>query len=164
MYGLLNQRHLADVATEVCDCLGYGANGTARDILMETAGAETIFGTYKDETKFAGMGITQFDKSPFYDVRTRASVSDRKRIEEYFNIDIDLVDWKDLRYNPLLAMLFTRLKYKKITAEIPETLMGRAEYWKEHYNTKLGKGTTSKYLAASKHYGRLSEISEIRYG
>lgn len=162
MYGLINQRHLQDIITEVCKCLGYGSNNAAHKLLLETAGAETNFGTYEDPTIYAGMGITQIDKNPFYDIRQRCSQEDRKRVLDYFGIDIQLVNWDDLRYNPLLAMIFTRLKYKKIPEEIPADVNGRAIYWKEFYNSKLGKGTPEKYLAIVKKYDRLIKAENLR--
>lgn len=149
MYGLVKPSHLKDIAIDVCDCLGNGTNNNAVFLLMETAGAETGKGTIKDESIGAGMGITQFDKMPFYDVKDRCRDSDKQKLKEYFDIDIDLVEWEDLRYNPLLAMIFTRLKYKKIPEPIPRTTETRAYYWKQHYNTKAGKGTYEHYMQAN---------------
>lgn len=64
----------------------------------------------------------------------------------YFGIDIELVEWEHLRYNPLLAMLFTRLKYKLIPELVPKSIEARARYWKMFYNSKAGKGTVEHYL------------------
>lgn len=149
MYGLINETHLEDIAQSVCDCLGYGANYNADKLLLETAGAETLKGKLKDPTKYAGMGITQFDKMPFQDVKDRVRSIDKIKVNNYFDIDLDLVEWEHLRYNPLLAMIFTRLKYKKIKEVIPKSLSGRAMYWKDHYNTLLGKGTVKHYIEAN---------------
>lgn len=145
-YGLVSINHLSDIAESICECLGYGSNKTAPALLIETAGAETHFGTYKDTTLFAGMGITQFDALPFQDVKDRVSLKDKKKIKDHFDIDIDLVEWEHLRYNPLLCFIFTRLKYKKIPDAIPDTLEDRARYWKKWYNSYAGKGTIEHYL------------------
>jgi hypothetical protein len=45
-----------------------------------------------------------------------------------------------------LAVLFARLHYFRVAAPVPHTLMEQAAYWKEYYNTRLGKGTPMKYL------------------
>lgn len=153
-YGLLNQENLNDIVTKVVDCLGNGANNTAHDLLLETTGAETIRGTFYDATKGAGMGISQFDKMPFYDVKNRISRANKLKVFEYFGIHLDWVEWEDLRYNPLLAMIFTRLKYKLIKEEIPKDLLGRAKYWKKFYNTyhPNAKGTIEHYIESNRKF------------
>ena len=145
-YGLVHKNDLEIIAIKVCECLGNGANGKAVDLLLETAGAETGRGLTKDLTLGAGMGITQIDKLPFQDIKDRCRKEDRVRIYDFFNIDIDLVEWEHLRYNPLLCMIFTRLKYKKIPNIIPTSLYDRADYWKIFYNTEEGKGTVAHYI------------------
>ena len=148
-YGLTHKSDLRIMCMQVCECLGNGANSAAVDLLLETAGAETGRGTTKDLTIGAGMGITQIDQAPFEDIKTRCRKEDRVRIYDFFNIDIDMVEWEHLRYNPLLCFIFTRLKYKKIPALIPKKFDDRADYWKVHYNTVAGKGTVSHYIYAN---------------
>lgn len=122
------------------------------DILVETACAETAAGTLKDPTRYAGMGLTQFDKIPFQDVVRRTRESNKAAVFEHFGVDLDDVHWEELRHNPMLALIMTRLKYKLIPAPIPKSLEGRAAYWKEHYNTEAGKGTVKHYIEAVNHY------------
>jgi hypothetical protein len=45
-----------------------------------------------------------------------------------------------------MACLFARLHYLRINAPIPADLAGQAAYWKQHYNTKRGKGTPQQYI------------------
>jgi len=149
-YGLTYATDLFDLANEVCESLGRGSNGKAVDLLVETVGAETIHGTLKDPTVYAGLGLTQFDKMPFQDVKDRCRESDKQNLKESFNIDIDLVEWEHLRYNPFLALIFTRLKYKKVPEAIPKTLEDRARYRKKYYNTEAGKGTSEHYIKANR--------------
>jgi len=152
MYGLVSYRQLTDTVKAVCDVLGHGSNNNAVPLLMETAKAETHLGKTRDTTKYAGMGITQFDKIGFDDVLARVSFSDVAIIREKMGIELSWVKWEDLRYNILLAFLFTRLKYKKIPEAIPTTMEARAIYWKQHYNSyaKNAKGTVGHYLEANK--------------
>lgn len=159
----MSQRHLKETIDRVCGCLGYGANKTAPELLLETVGVETTFGMYEDPTKYAGMGLTQFDKMPFYDLKSRVNGEEKQRVLGCFGIDLDLVHWEDLRYNPLLALIFTRIAYRKIPEEIPTTVKERAAYWKKYYNTKAGKGTVEKYVAVNARYWKLVEAEEIRY-
>jgi len=148
MYGLVCD--LKHIAVEVCHCLGNGSNQSAVKLLLETAGVETGKGTVRDNTREAGMGITQFDWIGFKDVLDRTRQKDKDKILRYFDINIDWVKWEELRYNPLLAIIFTRLKYKLIPEAIPNTLKGRAKYWKIHYNTEAGKGDIEHYLEMNK--------------
>ena len=49
--------------------------------------------------------------------------------------------------NDTLSIAFGRLYLMQLTAEeIPNTLNGRAAYWKKHYNTPAGAGTAAKYI------------------
>ena len=149
-YGLTNGKsEIIRLSRTICSVLGNGAKNNAHELLIETAGAETDFGTFRDNSVGAGMGLTQFDKMPFYDVRDRTKEHNKEKLKRALGIDIDLVEWEHLRYNPLLSLIFTRLKYKLIPDEIPESLEGRAKYWKKYYNTELGKGTIEHYLKAN---------------
>ena len=145
-YGLLSHEYLELAAIKICDILGNGVNNKAVQLLLETASAETGAGTIKDSTIYAGMGITQIDKLPFEDIKNRTRQYHKNKLIKYFDIDIDLVAWDSLAYNPLLSMIFTRLKYKLIPEPIPNSIENRAIYWKKYYNTKAGKGTVEHYL------------------
>ena len=150
MYGVVSKNQIMDTVNYVCDILGHGANNNAVSLLLETAKAETQMGRTKDNTKFAGIGLTQFDKTGLDDVLNRVSFADRAIIRDKMGIILEWVKWEDLRYNILLAFLFTRLKYKKIPEPIPTTMEARAMYWKAHYNSTAGKGTVGHYLEANK--------------
>jgi len=148
MYGLVCD--LEHIAAEVCYCLGNGSNQSAVKMLIETAGVETGKGTINDSTEFAGMGITQFDWVGFDDTLKRTRDKDKQVILDYFGINVDWVKWEELRYNPLLCMIFTRLKYKLVPEAIPNSKENRAIYWKVFFNTKAGKGTIEHYLEMNK--------------
>ncbi len=136
-------------ATIVCDCLGHGKNNTAVDMLLETACAETGMGRILDRTLKAGLGLCQVDNGkpyhPFDDIKKR-SAKYRSKIKRDLGIDLDLIEWNDLRYNTFLALLFCRLHYLPVSDDIPLTLKGRAAYWKRHYNTNAGKGDVDHFL------------------
>jgi hypothetical protein len=153
-YGVINLKRIVEDAQMICDCIGHGKFGTAKEMIIETAIAETGLGAIEDKTIGAGMGLTQFDEMPFNDIRDRSKKLQSKILKE-LKIDISLVNWDDLRYNQFLALLFTRLHYWLKGDPIPETIKERAAYWKLHYNTKLGKGTVEHYLEMNKKYGAL---------
>mgnify|MGYP000582534395 CR=1 FL=1 len=151
-YGVINLKRIDEDAEIICNCIGLGKYGTAKEMIIETAIAETALGQIEDKTVGAGMGLTQFDELPFNDIRNRCKKL-QPQIQKDLKIDISLVEWDDLRYNQFLALLFTRMLYWLKGDPIPETIEERAAYWKLHYNTKLGKGTIEHYLEMNKIYG-----------
>ena len=150
-YGPINIESIKENAQLICSCIGYGKNGVADLMIIETAIAETGLGEIEDKTPGAGMGITQFDKFPFDDIKKRNMRLQPKILEE-LGVDIALVEWDDLRYNPFLGLLFARLLYWLKGQEIPISIQDRAAYWKLHYNTRLGKGTVEHYLAMNEKF------------
>ena len=153
-YGVINLIRINEDAQMICDCIGHGKYETAKEMIIETAVAETGLGQIEDKTVGAGMGLTQFDDKPFQDIRDR-SIKLRPKILKELHIDISLVEWDDLRYNQFLALLFTRLHYWLKGDPIPARIEERAKYWKLHYNTKAGKGTVEHYLEMNRKYGAL---------
>jgi hypothetical protein len=152
-YGLQSRDHAIELATRVCNMLGLGANGLAINLLLETACVETCLGTYQDPTpNGAGWGLTQGDAIGVLDVAKRTRDVDARRIRHAFGFEIYNTIGPDLANNPLKAFVFTRCFYKLIPEAIPETLQGRAEYWKKYYNTHLGKGTVNEYIEKAERY------------
>ena len=156
-YGYINLLDIKEKAEKICDVIGHGKHGTAVEMIIETAIAETGLGQIEDKTNGAGIGLTQFDEKPLNDIRDR-SIKLRPKILKELGVDISLVEWDDLRYNDFLALLFTRLHYWLKGDPIPATIEERAKYWKLHYNTSFGKGTVEHYLEMNRKFGiNLSE-------
>jgi len=149
-YGYVDKKQIKKQIKMICNCLGGGEN--AQRLVFETAVAETGIGNIKDTTIGAGIGLTQFDKLPFDDTKIRG-MKYRNKIYNGLGIDIDFVNWDDLRYSPFLCLLFTRLFYLLRPGAISSDIEERAKYWKKWYNTKLGKGTVEHYLEMNKKYG-----------
>lgn len=144
-YGLLNFKELKEMCKEVAKVLGGGK--AAERLILETAIAETIAGTYRVPVRYNyGLGLCQFDKVAFDDVKSRITKNRRGAILQRFNIDIKKLEYRELAYSPILSLICCRLFYLMKPGRIPETLQGRGEYWKRHYNTKLGKGTAEGYV------------------
>ena len=57
-----------------------------------------------------------------------------------------------LMYNMRLAVIFCRLHYYRCPGKLPNTIEGMAEYWKEHHNTRKGKGTVEEFIFNYKKY------------
>ncbi len=144
-YGLLGHKELTEICKEVVKVLGGGE--AAERLILETAIAETIGGTYRSPVRYHfGLGLCQFDKIAFEDVKERTSSKRQKAILERFNIDIKQVEYRELAYSPILSLICCRLFYLMKPGSIPATLQERGEYWKKYYNTYLGKGTVEGYV------------------
>ena len=149
-YGLTSRTHLYDMVDDVVGCLGGGEN--AKKLLLETAAAETGLGEAIDKTWWTGIGLMQFDEIGFVDVQQRTPDHIKRKVMECFGIDVDRAAHTDLRWSPLLSLVFARLKYRLVPSAIPDTLEGRARYWKKWYNSELGAGTPEHYIRSAKKY------------
>ncbi len=147
-YGLSSKHQLVELAQCVCEAIGYGTNGHGVRMLVETCAAETLLGKAKDNTLYgAGAGVSQVDKGTFVWLQEKfMKRSVASKILKEFNINLGLVQYNELDFSPLLSLIFCRLRYMTVSEKIPATQALRAEYWKKHYNSSLGKGTPQEYL------------------
>ncbi len=54
--------------------------------------------------------------------------------------------------NIALQIAFCRLHYRRVPSALPKAgdIEGQAKYWKNHYNSALGKGTHEHFIQANK--------------
>lgn len=149
LYGLVKPQHALDIAIAVCDCLGHGKNGVAVELLMETCAAETGLCTVTDTNIYShGVGANQVDKSTFDWLKAKYAKSyTAKKIRQDFGIELGLVQYAELAFNPLLSFIFARLRYLPYPEQIPAKRIKRASYWKRLYNSNLGKGSVEHYMS-----------------
>lgn len=148
-YGLMLKEDAVVAARAVCEVIGNApTRENAVALLVETAAAETLLGELRDPTMYAaGTGLTQVDKGTFDWLKgLYANTPTAEAIQKRFNIDISRTQYQELETSPVLAMIFCRLRYLRAQGAIPDTLVGRAEYWKKWYNTSAGKGTVAGYI------------------
>ena len=149
LYGLWSDKELRAKIKRVCDVLGH-SSGYAPHLIYETIGAETNFGKTPDLSPTgAGHGIAQHDEFPFEDMKRRIPQSIKDIVKHEFGVITDSVSVQELNYSVFLSVLFTRIKYKMTPGAVPETIEGRAAYWKKWYNSTLGKGTPEHYLKSN---------------
>ena len=146
-YGLTDKFQARSIAQAVCNVIGNGSNNNAVLLLLETAQQETRLGSYLDRTIFgAGVGLCQFDKIAFDDVKQRTPKRIADQLYKSFGVRLRQIQHRDLAYSPLLSFVFCRLFYRLIPDAIPTTLELRAKYWKRFYNTEKGKGSVEEYI------------------
>lgn len=146
-YGLVSPLQVKQFAQAVCDAIGRGDQSAAVLLLCETAAVESDYGKARERTRNgAGRGLFQCERIAFDDVLRRASQEDVDALEAAFDFNLRSIEWNDLKYAPLLAIAICRLHYKLRHGTVPLTLKQRAEYWKQHYNVRAGRGSVAHYI------------------
>jgi hypothetical protein len=111
----------------------------AVNLLLGTAAQESKFGTYLRQIRGPALGIFQMEKLTFEWLR-----------EKYGNRFpvIKNVAYCELEWDLYMSILFARLLYYAMPTALPEAhdVQGLAKYWKAHYNTPLGAGTTEEFV------------------
>jgi len=144
-YGVTSTHDLKAICRRVVDVLGGGDN--AFNLLIETCCAETLGGLYPDNTpERLGVGVSQIDEIALIDIKQEGEQRHFDLVAKEFGYNIKTIKLEYLAFDPLLSVIISRLVYKRKPQAIPDTLSGRAEYWKEHYNTSAGKGDFLHYL------------------
>lgn len=144
-YGITSVPHLKFICQRVVAVLGGGED--AVKLLIETCCAETQAGFYPDNTpERLGVGVSQIDQIALDDIHQEGEQRHFDLIAQEFGYDIKKTRLAYLAFNPELAIIIARLVYKRKPQAIPDTLCGRADYWKEYYNTAAGKGDSLHYL------------------
>lgn len=163
-YGYLNDQLLVEMIKVVTGIMDndYETRQRATRMLIETAAHETLFGTYPDTTEDSGMGLFQFDRIAFDDIMIN-SREHFEFIKEKFGIDLTLVRYEDLRYNPFLSTIFARLKYKRVPKGIPSNTEERYKYYKKYYNSSEGKATYHDFMTHARDTYRRLRQQGIEY-
>lgn len=146
-YGYAAGMDLQSITFGVCREISPATAQVAARLVLETMAQETRLGFYNDRTPTsAGVGLAQIDPIAFADIVSRTPKKRKTLIRDTWSIDLDSLQHRDLAYSPLLSIIFCRLFYALISEPIPDTIKGRAAYWKKHYNTELGDGTVQQYF------------------
>ena len=66
-------------------------------------------------------------------------------VEAIFEPDKEMLK-ELLWYNIAAGAIFCRLVYRRVPSPLPIGLEGIASYWKDNYNTALGKGTVAHFI------------------
>ena len=128
------------------------AAGNAVELLIGTAIQESRL-TYLKQIGGPALGLYQIEPATLSDVYDNYLNSRRDRLELIEQMLSPLFSREDqLASNLIYATAIARIIYWRKPGAIPDTLEGQADYWKEHYNTPLGKGTAEQYINNYKRY------------
>ena len=87
-------------------------------------------------------------RKSFMKACAEASLVDIKHWQSY-----DEKLWADiLEKNIAAGIIHCRIKYWRVPKRMPNSLTGRAAYWKQYYNSHEGAGTEEKYVDTVNEY------------
>lgn len=159
-----SKRHVTSAIEEVALWYHrtYGVDyHKAKQFMIEIGNQESHLGTYST-TYGAGRGDVgwgQFNRAKsaaFKDIQQRMERSHSSRVDaiqrewgfDLTRIDIDEMGYSDYRAD-IISAVFVREFLLLRGDEIPDEFLRRAEWWKKYYNTELGAGTVSRYVATN---------------
>lgn len=123
------------------------------ELLIGTAAHESHMGKWLRQVKGPALGIYQMEPATHQSLwkhflRFRPDVARVVRemaSQRSCKADGSVAD-NELIHNLMYATALARVRYRGAKGPIPNTLAGQAGYWKQWYNTPLGRGTTEKYI------------------
>jgi hypothetical protein len=136
-------------------------NIAARSLVLGTGLAESNL-TYLNQlgspTIGPALGIYQMEKATYDDIWSnflfyRKTLGDKIRWLKASYPDSDA--WLQLPTNLALATAMCRIQYYRRREPLPDPsdIVGMADYWKAHYNTRLGRG-----IATSGHFAQAVSV------
>ena len=155
---MFDRHQFRSIITEVLDELGYNSE-SAVNLLMGTAAQESRLGTYLMQVGGGpAQGVFQMEPTTEHDIWYNY-IMFKPWIEDAIKKTCR-VSWRvkegrlktDLAYQIAMA----RIHYLRVPAPLPDPddIEGLAEYWKRHYNTPLGRGTTREFIENYERYAR----------
>lgn len=147
-----------DVAAAAATAIdGVLPDGTAGTFLLRIAAQESAFGTAGGTYRMVGdKGIMQTNTySSVKEVRRQIAwgrgrvYEANEKLKRELGLDLAAVTNEDLD-KPLVSMAMARVYFEAIGTPVPADVEGQAAWWKRHYNTRLGKGTTAQFLRSSR--------------
>lgn len=143
---------LAAVIWMVCFNNNLPVNQNVVDLLLETCAVESDFGKYDKQLNGGpARGIFQMEPNTAEDIIINY-VEYRPELYDITDPWLDKGPMSRTLLDSRFAVIMARIHYLRVDASVPSTRLERAKYWKNHYNTRLGKGTVDKYLEKAQHY------------
>lgn len=121
---------------------------SAVHLLLGTAAQESRFGTYIHQINGPALGVFQMEPATEEDIWTHfLTYKPYLRDMVKKSTGVKQPDPYHLRGNLLYQIAMARLHYYRVPEPLPPStdIMGMAMYWKQHYNTHLGRGTVEEF-------------------
>jgi len=131
----------------------------AANLLMGTAAQESKLGHYMHQLGGPAMGPFQIEDPTYQDTLGRYLGRDensamRDAVESFLYRGTAVLDSRQLITNMPLGCAIARIKFWMAPEALPEAedIEGLADYWKRHYNTMAGAGTSEEFMASYEKY------------
>jgi hypothetical protein len=120
----------------------------AAQLVIGTGCQESQFTFIHQEGKGQALGFFQCEYNTYRDIVTNSFMYDINMKQRFLAVlGLELVpEFNTLISNMKLMCLVCRLHYHRFPKDIPEDLPGQAAYYKQYYNTIMGKATTEEYI------------------
>lgn len=126
---------------------GYYTPDSA-NLILGTIAQESAYGKYRKQLGSGpALGICQMEPATFNDIvknylRYHPDITAKiKQVAQ-----VSELNPSDLYLNDRLAICMCRVHYLRQKQAIPTTIEGYAKYWKQWYNTPIGKGTETEFI------------------
>ena len=117
----------------------------AEELMLLTVAQESQMGYYLKQVNGPALGIYQIEPATYMDVlRYLRHRPELRNIVD--SLATSSFDSDELIWNLAYATAIARVKYAMIPEAIPLTLEGQARYYKQYYNTLLGKATEDEAI------------------
>lgn len=121
----------------------------AAELILGTGAHESMGWIHRKQMgNGPALGYWQMEPATFRDIITHY-LRYHKNIEDKIKqiCHVTILNPIDLINNDRLAICMCRVHYLRQKGAIPIDLNGWAQYWKQHYNTPLGKGTEEEFVS-----------------
>jgi len=148
----LEQSNWRTFIKSVLDSCGLPYDTRHISLLYGTAATESHLGYWLKQIKGPALGIFQMEPDTIKDIQNHYLIY-RPQLVKQIMKTTDLYDLESFIFNVRLQVVYAYLHYRRVPEAIPFTQIGQAKYWKDHYNTKAGKGTVDKYINETNRFG-----------
>lgn len=122
---------------------------TAEELLVLTACIESRCGYYLHQIKGPALGIYQMEPATHDDIHANF-LRYKPELKKSVGDLCASINSKEMIHNLAYATAMARVHYYRAKQLLPgaQDIKGLAQYWKDHYNTMLGRGNVDDALDA----------------
>ncbi len=121
----------------------------AENLLLGTAAQESQMGRYLRQINGPALGIYQCEPATHEDIFDNYLIYHGELLGAVTKLTVlHLPRTQQLAWNLMYATAIARIHYLRIKEPLPKAddIVSLGCYWKNHYNTHLGKGTVEEYV------------------
>lgn len=142
------------VVAPTLEFLELPSQEVATNLLMGTAAIESRLGHYVHQIQGPALGIFQMEPMTYMDIWKNyldyhSSIATHVRQLAGYRYLSHRIPPAEMIGNMNYACAMARIHYWRKPQALPTDpadIVGLAKYWKEHYNTKLGKGKVEDFI------------------